>query len=262
MASRPPDGQFQDVVNASEFYGALWRHKVFISAMTAVFVASALVLTLREQKIYQASSLVRVQQLISDPGQTLGVLAATSQLAQTYGKIVETGTIAQKIAANSQGQLPLSEVDGHVSGSPVQGLDMLTISARSPDPLTAERIANAAPHALETFIRQTGTLRDQITLVQRADLPRAPASPNLKLNLALALLLGLIFNCALALAIDLISDRVGDADEFEKLTGVPVIASIPPLKFADSAPAQSHALEETETNEPARPRAVGRALNG
>ena len=80
--------------------------------------------------------------------------------------------------------------------------------------------------------------------------------------LALALLLGLIFNCALALAIDLISDRVGDADEFEKLTGVPVIASIPPLKFADSEPAQSHALEETEANEPARPRAVGRAFNG
>ena len=227
MASRSSAGQVQDVVNAFEFYGALWRHKIFISAMTAIFIASALVLTLREQKIYQASSLVRVQQLISDPGQALGVLAASAQLAQTYGKIVETSTIAQKIATNSKGQLPFSEVDGHVSGSPVQGLDMLTISARSPDPLTAERIANAAPHALESFIRQTGTLRDQVTLVQRADLPTAPASPNVKLNLALALLLGLIFNAALALVIDLISDRVGDADEFEKLTGVPVLASIP-----------------------------------
>ena len=58
-------------------------------------------------------------------------------------------------------------------GSPVQGLDMLTISARSPDPLTAERIANAAPLALESFIRQTGTMRDQITLIQRANLPTA-----------------------------------------------------------------------------------------
>ncbi len=249
-------------MNASEFYGALWRHKVFISVMTAVFVASALVLTLREQKIYQASSLVRVQQLISDPSQTLGVLAATSQLAMTYGRIVETTTIAQKIATNSKGELPLDKVDGHISGSPVQGLDMLTIAARSPDPLTAERIANAAPHALESFIRQTGTLRDQITLVQRADLPRAASSPNLKLNLALALLLGLIFNAALALAIDLISDRVGDADEFEKLTGVPVIASIPPLKFADNVLPRSLEVEETEAYEPARPRAVGKAVNG
>ena len=250
-------------MNASEFYGALWRHKIFILTMTAVFVVSALVLTLREQKIYQASSLVRVQQLISDPSQTLGVLAATSQLAQTYGKIVETGTIAQKIATSSQGQLPFSAVNGHVSGSPVQGLDMLTISARSPDPLTAQRIANAAPRALETFIRQTGTLRDQVTLIQRADRPTAPASPNLKLNLALALLLGLIFNSALALAIDLISDRVGDADEFEKLTGVPVIASIPVLKFADPAPSHIHPVEPTaEVNESTRPRAVGRVFNG
>jgi Capsular polysaccharide biosynthesis protein len=262
MVSRPSAGQFQDVVNAFEFYGALWRHKIFIVAMTAVFVASALVLTLREQKIYQASSLVRVQQLISDPGQALGVLAASAQLAQTYGKIVETSTIAQKIATNSKGQLPFSEVDGHVSGSPVQGLDMLTISARSPDPLTAERIANAAPHALEGFIRQTGTLRDHVTLVQRADLPTGQASPNVKLNVALALLLGLIFNSALALVMDLISDRVGDADEFEKLTGVPVLASIPPLKFTDSEQPVNDGLEETGVYEPTRPRAVGRAFNG
>jgi len=261
MATGSPAGQVQDVVNAFEFYGALWRHKIFISAMTAIFIASALVLTLREQKIYQASSLVRVQQLISDPGQSLGVLTASAQLAQTYGRIVETSTIAQKIAVNSKGQLPFSEIDGHVSGAPVQGLDMLTISARSPDPLTAEKIANAAPHALESFIRQTGTLRDQVTVVQRADLPKVPASPNVKLNVALALLLGLIFNAALALVIDLISDRVGDADEFEKLTGVPVLASIPPLKFADSGP-NSHALDESEPYEPTRPRAVERAFNG
>jgi capsular polysaccharide biosynthesis protein len=141
---------------------------------------------------------------------------------------------------------------------------MLTISARSPDPLTAERIANAAPHALESFIRQTGTLRDQVTLVQRASLPTAPASPNLKLNLALALILGLIFNGALALMIDLISDRVGDADELEKLTGVPVLATIPPLKFAETVPPPSNALDDdAETYEPTtRPRAVGRAFNG
>ena len=263
MAWRPLDGQFQDVVNTFEFYGALWRHKIFICAMTAIFIASALVLTLREQKIYEASSLVRVQQLISDPGQALGVLAASAQLAQTYGKIVETSTIAARIADGSKGQLPLSEVDGRVSGSPVQGLDMLTISARSTDPLMAERIANAAPHALEAFIRQTGTLRDQVTLVQRASLPTAPASPNLKLNLALALILGLVFNAALALIIDLISDRIGDADDFEKLTGVPVLASIPPLKFADSVPPPSDALDDNaEAYEPTRPRAVGRAFNG
>jgi capsular polysaccharide biosynthesis protein len=263
MASRRPDGQFQDVVDTSEFYGALWRHKIFISAMTAVFIVSALALTLREQKVYEASSLVRVQQLISDPGQALGVLAASAQLAQTYGRIVETSTIASRIADGSKGQLPFSEVDGRVSGSPLQGLDMLTISARSPDPLTAERIANAAPHALESFIRQTGTLRDQVTLVQRASLPRTQASPNVKLNLALALILGLVFNSALALIIDLISDRIGDADDFEKLTGVPVLASIPPLKFTDSGPS-SITIDDADADayEPTRPRAVGRAING
>jgi capsular polysaccharide biosynthesis protein len=234
MATSPQARQVQVVVNALEFYGALWRHKLFISAMTAIFVASALALTLREQKIYEATSLVRVQQLISDPGQTLGVLAATAQLAQTYGKIVETSTIAQKIASGSNGQLPIARI--HVSGVPVQGLDMLNISARSPDPATAQRIANAAPTALENFIRQTGTLRDQVILVQRADLPTSPASPNVTLNIALALLLGLVFNAALALVIDLVSDRVGDADEFEKLTGVPVLASVPTLKFGGAEP--------------------------
>jgi capsular polysaccharide biosynthesis protein len=265
MAAFSRASQVQVVVNALEFYAALWRHKIFIGMMTAIFVASALTLTLREQKIYEASSLVRVQQLISDPGQSLGVLTASAQLAQTYGTIVETSAIAERITKGSKGALALDEVDGHVSGLPVQGLDMLTISARSPDPATAQRIANTAPHALERFIRQTGTLRDQVILIQRADLPTSPASPNVKLNVVLALLLGLIFNAALALVIDLVSDRVGDADEFEKLTGVPVLASVPQLKFSGAEPPEEEGKElgpQPESYETPLPRAVGRAFNG
>jgi len=214
-----------------DLYRALWRHRLFITVLTAALLGAVWYLTSREQPVYKASSLIRVQQQIQDPGQTLGVLAAGAQLAETYGKIVGTTTVAESIYSDLHGQIPYEEIGGSVSASPVQGLDLLWINAKSTNRDRAVTIANAAPAALKRFINDTGTLRDEIITVQAASRPGAPVSPNLMLNLTVALLAGLIFNALLAVAIELVSDRVVDADEIESLTGHPVLASVPVLRF-------------------------------
>ena len=50
------------VLTAGDVYRALWRHKVFIAALTALFVAAALYATSRQARSYETSSLVRVQE--------------------------------------------------------------------------------------------------------------------------------------------------------------------------------------------------------
>lgn len=212
-----------------DVYRGLWRHRWFVLGLTAALVGAAYALTKQEQRQYQASTLVRVVQRIQDPSQALGALATGSKLAQTYAQIVATRATAQRIYERLGHRVPFPAIK--VSGTPVQDLDLLTITARAPTPKDAQAVANAAPQALRAFIRETGTLRDQVITVETAQLPQAPSSPNLKLNLALALMLGLILNGGLALLIEMLSDRLPDADELESMTGRPVVASIPQLKF-------------------------------
>jgi succinoglycan biosynthesis transport protein ExoP len=104
------------------------------------------------------------------------------------------------------------------------------------DPVIATRVANAVPTALTRVLRESGALPDTIATVDPATVPTSPSSPNVRLTVIIAIIVGLILNSALALLIDALSDRIGDPEEFERTVGQPVIATIPVLRFAAGPP--------------------------
>jgi capsular polysaccharide biosynthesis protein len=216
-------------LTVGDVYRALWRHRVLMVVVTAAVVAATGYLVSRQPKMYEASALVRVQQEIQNPAEAFGALETGQRLAQTYARITTTANIAHRIAKALGGAVPEHEIDGHLSASPVQNLDLLTISAANRSPEVARDVANAAPGALQAFIQQTGTLRDHVITVQPASVPTSPSSPRLKLDLVIALLLALLFNGALALALDVVRDRAEGADEIAAVAGTPVIGTVPAL---------------------------------
>jgi succinoglycan biosynthesis transport protein ExoP len=249
-------------MSVNDVYLALWRHRYFIVVMTVALVALTWFLTASQEKQYTASTTVRVLQSIQTPEQALGALQTGERLARTYARIAETSTIADQVYVELGRSVPLREIT--VDAEQVSDLELLSIAVTSAIPSRAARIANAVPLALNDYIQRVGGLDDRIAVVERAAAPVSPSSPNLKLNLAIALLLGLIFNSALALLIDALSDRVGDADDLERLTGYPVLATVPILqlqgrnaiRLSSSLPGTTVGGEETVVG---RLRRAGRA---
>jgi polysaccharide biosynthesis transport protein len=239
-------------VGVGDLYHALWHHKAFIVVMTALLAAAVWFLTSRQTEIYKASALVRVDQAVVDPSELRGALEAGERLVRTYAIIAETGRIGEDVFAQLGGKVPYAEI-GQVSAEPGEDVELLWITAKSPSPERAQLIANAVPRALQNYIResrrfqvpttsadpdgaspppaQTVIAHERLDVVNEATLPTEPAYPNLELNLALAVSLGLIFNGALALVIVLVGDRWRDADELERLTGRPVLGSVPNLQL-------------------------------
>ena len=215
----------------ADVYRALWRHKLYVVAGTLIALACTWYLTSTKPKVYKASTLIRVQQRTADPSQALSALETGQRLVQTYARIATTGTIESNIARDLRHQVPSGEVFGAVAANQVQDLELMSITASSTNPRYAELIANAAPDALRQFIERTGTTRDQIITVERAEVPTSPSSPHLKSNLILALLLGLILNGGLALLAEFLLDRVSDLEELETVAGHPILATVPTLKF-------------------------------
>jgi capsular polysaccharide biosynthesis protein len=254
-------------VTVADVYRALWRHKIFIVVGTAIVLGIAWYLTSTKPKIYEASTLIRVQQRIDDPTQALGALQTGERLVRTYARIARTATIAAKIADQLKGTVPPGEVYGSIRAHQVEDLELLSITARSRNPRHAALIANAAPAALRSFIAQTGTTRDQVITVQSAGVPRSPSSPDLQFNLLMALLLGLILNGGLALLAELLLDRVSGLDELERVAQRPVLATVPMLEFqplrgepAPRAPSQTFPTGRPQAGRPAR--SLGRGPHG
>src|SRR5262245_19151615 len=149
-------------MTSSDIYRALWRQKYFIVALTALMVIFAYLFASRQTKIYEASTLVRVQQRITDPGQP--ALVDSEELARTYASIIGTSALHQKIVGSVAG----APGDIQIEATPVSDLGLMWITIRSSYPDKAAEVANAAPPALRAFIRSSGNTRDDIVTIDRA----------------------------------------------------------------------------------------------
>jgi capsular polysaccharide biosynthesis protein len=221
-------------MTSADLYRALWRRKLLIGLLTAGCVGVTLFVSLSQTPVYEAETLIRIQQRIDDSSQAFESLEASQRLAETYAEIIETGALADRVERLARGAPGVTVSQEALSARPVEDLELLTISARNSDPRLAGLVANAVPDALRNFIRETGTLRDSIVTVAPATTPTSPSSPNLPLNLALALLLGLVVNAAIALLVELLADRLPDVEELEDSLGLPVLATVPALDFPRS----------------------------
>jgi capsular polysaccharide biosynthesis protein len=235
-------------VTAGDVYRALWRHKFLIIALTAICVAGAWYVTSLQEKTYKASTLVRVQQ--RGAGNSFKALDASISIAQTYAEIISSGALNRPARSLVAGRIPRPLVeDVKLSASPVPDLALIWISAKGKHPTGVATIANAAPSALRQAAGKYGTPGDQIVTVTRAGVPGAAISPDMTLNLVLALALGLLLNCGLVLIYEVLRDRLPDTDELEESVGHPVLASIPTLRLkqltAVGSPARDYDSERT-----------------
>jgi capsular polysaccharide biosynthesis protein len=222
-------------MTAGDVYRALWRHKLFILLLTAACVAGAWYATSRQERVYEASTLVRIQQRAVNPGDAFVSLEASERLSQTYVEILDSGALTDQIAARAakkkNKKAPVANAaDVSISATPVAGVALLWIAARSANPAAAAAAANAASTVLRDFAQGSSAF-EQIVTVKPASKPRTPVEPNTKLNLALALLLALVFNSALVLSFEVLRDRLPASDELGAELGYPVLATIPTLRL-------------------------------
>jgi capsular polysaccharide biosynthesis protein len=219
-------------VTAGDVYRALWRHRLFILALTAVCVGAAWYATSRQERTYEASTLVRIQQPTSDAGETLAALQASERLARTYATIIGSDALRGPIAASVAAKVPLADFSNvQVDAEPVEDLGLLWISARSADPARSAIVANAVPPVLRAFNENTGAVRDQIVTIKSATKPSSPSAPDTGLEVGLAVLLALLFNSGLVLLFEVLRDRLPESDELGQELGYPVLGTIPALRL-------------------------------
>ncbi len=89
---------------------------------------------------------------------------------------------------------------------------------------------------LQQTSTQTGLARPDATVVAPATPPPLPATPNVKLNMALSLLVGLCGGLALIVLLDLLEQNIQTSTQVEQKLGEPSAGSVPLLRAADGAP--------------------------
>ncbi len=97
----------------------------------------------------------------------------------------------------------------------------------------------------ETLVssRLGGLKSSNISVIDRAEIPRFPISPRKKLNLALALLLGLFGGVGLAFFAEYLDNTIKGTEDVERLAGLPSLGVVPHYEKDESGanPQDGHA---------------------
>ena len=72
-----------------------------------------------------------------------------------------------------------------------------------------------------------GVGTNNVSIIDRADPPNFPSSPNMSLNIALSLLVGLMAGIGVALALQKLDDVVSDPTDVIATTGLPLLGTVP-----------------------------------
>ncbi|NRT70237.1 YveK family protein [Clostridium beijerinckii] len=148
------------------------------------------------------------------------------QLLKTYAEVIKTNALVEK-AINAEGfDLTSKDVLNDLTVTPAANTQILEIKYISKDRNLSKEVLDSITNQ---FIKTSTELipNGNVKIVEPAELPENPASPNKKLNIAIAFLLGLMVSVGLAFLLEFLDNTFKSKDQLEQILGIPVIGAIP-----------------------------------
>ncbi|WP_084075216.1 polysaccharide biosynthesis tyrosine autokinase [Demequina sp. NBRC 110052] len=187
----------------------------------------------------------------------------TLQRVQTYRDLVTTSAVLQPTIDSLGLDMSVSELRGQVTASSPTNSATMNITVTDSDRVFAAALATEASRQLIEVVEDIETTDAMeaspvsLTIVQEAEVPAAPSSPNLNLNAALGLLLGLAAGMAFALVRETLDSRIRNERDVERVTDTPVLGGIvfdpkakdrPLIVHAESHSPRSESFRTLRTN--------------
>ena len=154
------------------------------------------------------------------------------QLVQTYATLgTSYGVLEHAIRAHN---ISLTEIQlsNLLTVTAVPNTDLVTVAADGQNARQVAQIANDVARSL-AFKAKDITPGYYVSVVDAAVPPSLPVSRNKKLNLALALVLGLLVGLGLAFLQDYFDRSIHDPEQLAREIGVPVLATVPTIEDAN-----------------------------
>jgi len=154
---------------------------------------------------------------------------ARKELVKTYAEILSSNSFMQLVADQIDLGYSAGQIKSMVSMSSKNETEILIISVTSPDPTTshiiAQKVLDIAPKFVSEII-EGGSAK----ILDQPVFSKNPSSPNLVKNVEIGAILGILFSLALILAIEIIDNKVKDADSVAAMFKYPVLGEIPSMQ--------------------------------
>lgn len=159
-------------------------------------------------------------------------LLLNQRLVSTYGEIVKSRVVTDKVIENLGLDMSFSDFGKKVSVSLVKDTEIIKLIVTDEDPILAATIANETAEVFMESVKDI-MMVENIQIIDEAQVPKKPISPRPKLNMAIAGILGLMVGVFLSFLLEYLDNTIKTPDDVEKYLGLSVIGTIPMVSKND-----------------------------
>ncbi len=219
----------EETINIKDLLGVLKKRITLIVLCVAVAamiagVVSFFVLT----PIFQSST-----QLLVNQKKTAGEIyqynevQTNVQLINTYDEIIKSPVILDKVIKELDLNKTMDQLNEKITVAAKQNSQVFTVTVEDENPKLARDIANTIAMVFQKEIGNIMSV-DNVSILAKAELSDnpSPIKPNPKLNIAIAIVVGLMVGVGLAFLIEYMDNTVKTEKDIEDLLGISVLGVI------------------------------------
>ncbi|CAG9355430.1 YveK family protein [Clostridium perfringens] len=151
------------------------------------------------------------------------------QLMKTYSELAKTSDLVTKAVKSANLDYNQNQIKGilnNLNVTPSADTQILDLSFKGKNP---EEVLKVTEAITDEFISESKELipNGNVQVIQKPQLPENPVSPNKKLNILIAFVLGLMIGVGIVLLLEYLDNTFKSREELEKTLDLPIIGAIP-----------------------------------
>lgn len=227
----------EETISLQDIFKTLKKRAALILSISVIAVLIAAIVSFFVlTPIYQAGTQVLVNQKKDDVVQqvTTADIQSNLQLINTYNEIIKSPAILSIVAENLDLGLTPSQLASKISVSNANNSQVLNVNVQDENYNVAVDIANQVVEVFKEEVPQLMNV-DNVNVLSPAVYVEnpSPIKPNKMLNIAIALVIGLMLGVGLAFLLEYLDTTVKTEQDVEELIGLPIIGVISPISQQD-----------------------------
>ena len=219
----------EEVIDLREYLSII-KKKWFIMAILCVIcvAASSVYSFFIAKPVYQAETtlIVKTEKTEGTNTVTSDQIKTTQQLAVTYGEIIKSRKVLDDVIKNLDLDESYGQLSGKISVSTVSDTQIIKVLVQDTNKSNAAKIANEIP---KVFTKEAIRVADAngVEVIDKAQAPVNPVSPNKKMNILIAGVLGVMIGLFIIFIIEFLNTKIKTPQDIEKELGLPLLGVIP-----------------------------------
>ncbi|MFE3976617.1 MULTISPECIES: YveK family protein [unclassified Peribacillus] len=177
--------------------------------------------------VYQSSTQILVNQKQSENQLDSTQIRSNIDMINTYSVIIKSPAILEKVIDELELDQSVDQLSGKITINSQENSQVFSLTVQDTNPAKAVEIANTVSSIFQKEIKDIMNV-DNVSILAKAEIKEnpAPVKPNPLLNIAIAVVVGLMAGIGLAFLLEYMDNTIKDEDDIEKLLELPILGSI------------------------------------